>query len=160
MSPSLRSVTILFIALVTASACARDISPNVYRSGAIGEAQTTYAGKIIAAHEVLVKSEEELEDNQTGLLAGGLVGGVAGNQFGGGRGRIATTVGGALLGATLGTLAEGQMKQQTGMEYIVKLDQGRTITLVQGLEPRLGLNQRVYFIEGDSYNRSRIVPAN
>ena len=38
----------------------------------------------------------------TAPLAGGIVGGVVGNQFGGGRGKTVLTVAGALLGASIG----------------------------------------------------------
>jgi uncharacterized protein YcfJ len=38
----------------------------------------------------------------TAPLAGGIVGGVVGNQFGGGRGKTVLTVAGALLGASMG----------------------------------------------------------
>ena len=37
------------------------------------------------------------------LILGGILGGVAGNQFGGGSGNVAMTVGGALLGGALGS---------------------------------------------------------
>ena len=41
-------------------------------------------------------------DSFTAPLAGALLGGVIGNQFGGGDGKTALTVGGALLGASIG----------------------------------------------------------
>jgi uncharacterized protein YcfJ len=41
-------------------------------------------------------------DSYTAPLAGALLGGVIGNQFGGGDGKTALTVGGALLGAAIG----------------------------------------------------------
>lgn len=42
------------------------------------------------------------EGSYTPVIAGAIVGGVVGNQFGGGRGRDALTVAGALLGASVG----------------------------------------------------------
>jgi len=41
-------------------------------------------------------------DSYTAPLAGALLGGVIGNQFGGGDGKTALTIGGALLGASIG----------------------------------------------------------
>ena len=40
--------------------------------------------------------------SETPTIIGGILGGVAGNQFGGGRGRSAMTIAGALLGASIG----------------------------------------------------------
>ena len=45
------------------------------------------------------------EGSYTPVIAGAIVGGVVGNQFGGGRGRDALTVAGALLGASVGPRA-------------------------------------------------------
>jgi uncharacterized protein YcfJ len=41
--------------------------------------------------------------SRTPLIAGGILGGVVGNQFGGGRGQDLLTIGGALLGASIGS---------------------------------------------------------
>ena len=41
-------------------------------------------------------------DSYTAPLAGAILGGVVGNQFGGGNGKTALTIGGALLGASIG----------------------------------------------------------
>ena len=43
-----------------------------------------------------------MNNQDVGVIAGGVVGGVLGNQIGGGTGRILATVGGAALGAYLG----------------------------------------------------------
>ena len=51
----------------------------------------------------------------TPVIAGAIVGGVVGNQFGGGRGRDALTVAGALLGASVGN---DLARQRRGGGYV------------------------------------------
>jgi len=48
---------------------------------------------------------------------------------------------------------------QEGTEYQIKLDNGSTITIAQGIEPRLAVGQRVLVIESNR-SRSRMVPDN
>ena len=47
-----------------------------------------------------------------GMLVGGALGGLAGHQVGGGRGKTAATIGGALLGAWLGSAVGEQMDER------------------------------------------------
>ena len=49
-----------------------------------------------------VTRNHQRRDNYIAPIAGGILGGVAGHQFGGGRGKTALTVVGTLLGASLG----------------------------------------------------------
>jgi surface antigen len=53
----------------------------------------------LAASVTLVGCESNQE---TGTLAGAVVGGVIGNQFGGGGGRVAATIAGAVVGGIVG----------------------------------------------------------
>ncbi|NLK66155.1 MAG: glycine zipper 2TM domain-containing protein [Campylobacteraceae bacterium] len=58
-------------------------------------------------------------DNQNiiGTVGGAVVGGIVGNQFGGGSGRKLATVGGAIAGGVLGNKIEGDMKKDSGCTY-------------------------------------------
>lgn len=148
--------SVLLVALLVLSACARNISPDVYKASHVGEASNTYAGVIVNARQVLVEEEEYLEKNGLGVAGGGVLGGVLGNQIGGGSGRTIATVGGALAGATAGAYAEKELKKQSAIEYVVKLDNGQLMTIVQGISPVYNTGQRVYVMK--SYQgRSRIV---
>ena len=95
------------------------MSSNEYVSAnAVG---VVLEGEVVSARQVTIREKDNLQENQTGMLAGGVVGGVGANNIGKGRGRTAATVGGALLGAALGAVLEDQLSQQQGMEYIVNV---------------------------------------
>lgn len=61
-----------------------------------------------------------------GAVAGGVVGGAIGNQMGGGNGKKALTVLGAIGGAFLGNHIEKNYKASTEYEVVVRYDQGGT----------------------------------
>lgn len=150
----------LIVLLLTGATtgCARQISSNVYSAASIGEASTTYAGVIVSARPVIVQDKEYLEENGLGVVGGGLAGGVIGSQFGKGGGNTLATVAGAVVGATTGAFAEKALKEQNAIEYIVQLDNGSAMTIVQGVEPSFTAGQAVWIIIGSHHgqNRSRI----
>jgi len=134
--------------------CAREISPDVYTSRQVREISTTHVGVIRNIREVRVLQGEELEENGLGLAGGGIAGGIAGNAIG--RGKFVPTAAGAVLGAVAGSFVEKKLKQQSAWEYIVELDNGSLVTVVQGKEEEFGLGQPVYLIVSQS-GGSRII---
>lgn len=140
------------------SGCAREISSNVYSEAHVGEASKTFFGTVVSVRNVTVQGKEKLDENSTGIAMGAIAGGVAGTQLGGGRGRIATTVGGALLGATAGAFAQKALETQDALEYTVELHNGELRTIVQGPENALRVGQpALVMVSRDG--RSRVVPA-
>ena len=139
-------------------ACARQISPDVHTGRAVGETMFTEAGTIQSVRVVEIQEQDTLEGNKTGQILGGLAGGVAGARFGDGVGRALAIAAGAIIGSFAGAFAEQEIKRQPAMEYIVRTDNGDLLTMVQGLEPRLNVGQRV-FVQQGRQGRGRIVPA-
>ena len=152
-----RIAAIAAIASLALASCARQISPGVYTGGSVGEVRQTYAGTLQSARLVTVQEDELLEDNRTGGLVGGVAGGAAASRIGQGTGKAVAIAGGALAGAALGALAERSVKRQQAMEYIVRLDSGALLTVVQGLQPQIGIGQRVY-VQESARGRSRVLP--
>jgi outer membrane lipoprotein SlyB len=146
----------IFAAMVLFSSCAREISSNVYSAGHVGEASTTYSGVITHARQVTVQSGENLEDNGLGIIGGAIAGGYGGSKIGKGEGNTLATVGGALIGATAGAFAEKALKTQNAMEYVVQLDNGGSMTVVQGPSPTFSAGQNVFVIVGQK-GRSRVI---
>lgn len=146
-----------FIAcVVMLSSCAREISSDIYSANHVGEASTTHPGTIIHVRQVTVQENERLQDNGLGIIGGGLAGGYAGSHIGKGEGNMLATVGGALAGATAGAFAEKALKTQQGIEYVVQLDNGQSMTVVQGPQPAFSVGQSVYVIIGQE-GRSRVI---
>lgn len=140
---------------VLITSCAREISSDVYSSRQVGKVSTTYAGTIKNVREVTVQQGEQLEDNGLGIAGGGIAGGVIGSAVG--RGNFAPTAAGAIVGAVAGSLVEKKLKQQQALEYVVELDQGGLLTVVQGTDQQFDVGQPVYVLMSPS-GRSRITP--
>jgi outer membrane lipoprotein SlyB len=79
------------------------------------------------------------------------VGGLVGNQIGGGSGRTAATVGGALLGGAAGSRIGQNVTSRNGLEIEVRLTEGgRRFSVVQEVNPResFAVGDRVRLITG------------
>ena len=151
-------VALLAAASMTLASCARQISPGVYEGGNVGTATQTYTGTVQSARYVVVQEDELLTDNRLGGLIGGAAGGLAASELGQGKGKIAATAGGALAGAALGALAQRGLQRQDAIEYIVRLDDGQLMTIVQGTQPQIPTGRRVY-VQAGSNGTARVLPA-
>lgn len=147
---------LLLAAAVGICSCGRQISPDTYSGEGVGESSVTHAGIIVHARMVNIQDQEYLQDNTMGIIGGGLGGAYLGSKVGKGEGNTLATIGGALIGAAGGALAEQSLKAQPAMEYVVQLDNGETRTVVQGPSPQFAAGQTVYLIVGKK-GRSRII---
>jgi outer membrane lipoprotein SlyB len=143
------------VALSLLSGCARQIGAGSYDAAHVGEASETYEGTVVSVRNVMVEPEQ-LQDNTAGMALGGIAGGLGGSYLGGGSGQLWGALGGAALGATAGALAEQELNTQAGLEYIVKLTNGRILTVVQAPSPAYGVGSRVY-VAVSFKGRSRII---
>lgn len=149
------TITAVLSALLLSS-CATQIGSENHSICTVGEPTCTYSGTIRNVRCVVVNEHDRLEENELGIIGGGVLGGLAGNTIGKGTGNLWTTVGGAVAGATAGALSEKQLKRQKGAEYVVELDNGDLLTVVQGGSPLLQEGQKV-FVMVPSHGRSRVV---
>jgi outer membrane lipoprotein SlyB len=83
-----------------------------------------------------------------GAAGGAILGGLLGNQIGGGHGRQLATVAGAVGGAVVGNQVEGNMKASTSYEIRVRLDDGTLRTFHQSSTPRWRNGDRVRIVKG------------
>lgn len=146
-----------FLFLLTAlflCACGANMDTERYQTSATGQINTVQEGVVINVRPVTIADE----NGTVGTLAGGIAGGVIGNTIGGSS--VANTlgaIGGAVLGGYLGGKAQQGLSTQKGLEYIVKLDSGRAITLVQGNDVQFQVGQHVYVLDADNGERARII---
>jgi outer membrane lipoprotein SlyB len=179
---TMRAPVACLSAFLLLTGCAKNINSQDYSEQAAGEVSETFQGMILSARNVTVKGADKLDQNGMGLLVGGAGGAIAGNQFGAGSGNLAATVGGVVIGAALGALAQSALAEQPGVEYIVKVTMAENIatvsshtdgrkasadsvnrvnekllTLVQGIEPRYTIGQKV-FVLMSAQGRARIIP--
>jgi outer membrane lipoprotein SlyB len=75
------------------------------------------------------------ENTGVGALIGAAAGGAIGSQIGSGSGNVAATLVGIVAGAAAGSATEGALQSASGLQYTVRLDDGRVLTVVQHREP-------------------------
>jgi outer membrane lipoprotein SlyB len=113
----------LFLSVLLLFGCSTPSSGR-YEASEVGRTIETAPGSVVSSRVVRVAGDK----GPVGPLAGGALGG-AGAGWGFGSGWAAII--GAVVGAGAGYLAQNTVSGGEGIEYIVHMDDGRTVTLVQ-----------------------------
>ena len=92
--------------------------------------------------------KQRAQGSGLGAAGGAVLGGLLGNQVGGGTGRQIATVAGAVGGAVVGNQVEGNMKATTTYEIRVRLDDGTLRTFNQSSAPQWSTGDRVRIVKG------------
>lgn len=131
--------------------CASDIDSNYYSTGSVGQVSQAQGCTVVSVRPIKVSTQ-----NGAGTAIGGIAGGIAGSQIGGGNtAHLLGAVGGAILGGFAGNAAQEGLTSQQGYEYIVRLDNGNTVSTTQGADVLLNPGQRCQIIFG---NPAKIIP--
>jgi outer membrane lipoprotein SlyB len=144
----LRKLPVVCLAALLAASCTTPTS-DTYTTSEVGRAAETTRGTVLASRPVEIRGEA----SPIGVGAGAIAG-AAGTNVVGGEGALAVL--GALLGAGLGYLAQGGLGNEDGLEYVVDLEDGRTVTVVQNRaedEVPLPPGAQVLVQLGSSYER-------
>ena len=102
------------------------------------------SGVIEAIHE----DNTRAEGSGVGAAGGAVVGGLLGNQVGGGHGKQLATVLGAVGGAVAGNQIEGSVRATRSYNIVVRLDNGKTRTVHQSAAPNWRQGDRVRVVNG------------
>lgn len=154
-SPALPMVLALALA-AGLSACAPGATNTTYTAGSLGQAAEIRYGTIVGMRPVQISGSQSGLGTAAGGVAGGLVGSTIGGDW---RARTLAGVGGALLGAGAGTLAERGMTQGQAVEFTVRPDRGGPdFTVVQTNELALQTGERVAVSFGDRARLNRVAP--
>ena len=125
-----RAAAYPLVAALLLAGCANP-STTTYSARDVGQPIETTGGTVVSSRVVEIKGE----GGSAGTIAGGAVGATtAGVSIGSGSGSTIAAVLGGLLGAGLGYLAEERLRSREGLEYVVQMDDGRTVTVVQNRE--------------------------
>lgn len=103
-------------------------------------------GKVDSVRYISQKEIIESKSSGWDTLLGATIGGLVGNQFGGGRGKEVATVVGAVAGAGI---AKNRAEQQYSVEYklveiLIKTDKGDLVDVIQDVDSNM------LFERGDS----------
>jgi outer membrane lipoprotein SlyB len=83
-----------------------------------------------------------------GAVGGAVVGGLLGNQVGGGHGKDAMTVVGAIGGAMAGNQIEKNVKSNTSYEIVVRMENGSSRVMHEANQPSWRNGDRVKLVDG------------
>jgi outer membrane lipoprotein SlyB len=92
------------------------------------------------------------EGSGVGAAGGAVLGGLLGNQVGGGHGRQLATVAGAIGGAVAGNQIEGHVRATKSYAITVRLDNGSTRTFHQEAAPSWTAGDRVRIVKGQLHS--------
>jgi outer membrane lipoprotein SlyB len=150
-------VALLAGASLLVTGCAPKVGGSDYARAGVGEVSETFEGVVLAKRVVQLNGSDPSKPGM-GAVAGGVAGGVLGSTIGKGSGNSIATVAGALGGALAGNAIEHSATSQEGFEYQVKITKTQEIiSIAQGAEPNLSVNQPVYVIRSNRGN-SRVIP--
>lgn len=82
--------------------------------------------------------EREGTPSGAGVVAGGVLGALVGNQFGGGDGKTVATILGAIGGGMAGNTVEKKMKKETVYQVQLRMEDGSTRTVEQTTPATVG----------------------
>lgn len=118
--------------LLFASCAQQSLTGDTYSRHEAGRAQSVNHGRVTSVRYVQIQG-----DTQAGTVLGGIAGALLGKEVG--NGRTSNTIG-ALAGAGLGAAAGSHFQKtqgtKQGVEVSVKLNNGRSVLVMQELSPR------------------------
>jgi outer membrane lipoprotein SlyB len=147
---AVKFLAVLLVGSVFLSACAS--TSTRYDPSDVGKTVETSTGSVVSSRVVEVSGD----NSNAGTVGGGALGAATGGIVG--KSGWAAVIGG-VVGAGAGYLAETQLRAGEGIEYIVQMDDGRTVTLVQNREsgePPIANGTAVLVQLGGKY--SRVIP--
>lgn len=92
--------------------------------------------------------QNEAQPSGVGMVAGAVLGGVLGNQVGGGNGRKLATVAGAIGGGYAGNEVEKRTRGTTTYSVRVRMEDGEVRTFPYEQQPGWGVGDRVRVVNG------------
>ncbi|MFL9949366.1 glycine zipper 2TM domain-containing protein [Paraburkholderia agricolaris] len=120
-----------------------------YQSAPVRPVADPYAGEVVAVNTV------QAPEPTTGLgaLGGAVAGGLVGNQIGGGRGKILTTIAGVVGGGLAGNGIEHAVRKQSTYQVQVRMQDGSYRNFSYPTQPDVQIGERVH-VSGDSLTAS------
>ena len=142
------------VALLGMGACAPRNTNTTYTGADIGRSAQVSYGVIVSMRPVTIQGGQ----SGVGTFGGAAAGATAGSFIGGDpRMRILGAIGGAIIGGLAGGAAEGSLSTGQAVEFIIREDNGQTISVVQTNEESFQPNERVVLTRGARTRIARVV---
>jgi outer membrane lipoprotein SlyB len=125
---SMKTIISTCLALALLTGCTQ---PGQSRYGYqdVGQSTTVVFGTVISEREVDITGQ----NTGVGATAGALGGALGGSYIGNGGGSLAGMLAGAVIAGVAGHMAEQAVSDHRGIEYVITIEKGETITIVQNL---------------------------
>jgi outer membrane lipoprotein SlyB len=136
---------------VLLSGCVSSTAGDVYSRDQARTEQSVRMGTVEAVREVRIEGTK----SGVGAVAGGVTGGIAASTIGHGTGSAVAAAVGAIAGGLAGAAAEEGLTKSNGLEITVKLDNGQTVAVVQGVDANTTFQpgDRVRLLSGQGVTR-------
>lgn len=145
---ALTTIAAISILVMMASGCASGLGGETYSRREAGTMQRVQYATILSLRPVKIEGTK----SGIGTAAGAVAGGVAASGVSGGKTGTVAAVIGAVVGGLLGAATEEGMTRTDGVEFGLKMDDGREVSVVQALSPnevfRVGDKVRVLYSSG------------
>ena len=129
----------VLLAALSLQGCATPASGQAYSRQEAKVAWDVYYGRVLAIDEAVIEGER----TALGRIGGGLVGYEAGRTVGGGSGRRIAGAVGAVAGAVAGQAIEERATRADAWQFMIELDGGRTVSIVQARDQAFAVGERV-----------------
>jgi outer membrane lipoprotein SlyB len=141
----------MLAAAVLLSGCVSSTAGDVYSRDQARTEQSVRMGTVEAVREVRIEGTK----SGVGAVAGGVTGGIAASTIGHGTGSAVAAAVGAIAGGLAGAAAEEGLTKSNGLEITVKLDNGQTVAVVQGVDANTTFQpgDRVRLLSGQGVTR-------
>lgn len=145
------SIVVLFLAAGALAGCASSKAGDVYSRDQARTEQSVRMGTVEAVREVQIEGTK----SGVGAVAGGVTGGIAASTIGHGTGSAVAAAVGAIVGGLAGAATEEGLTKSRGLEITVRLDNGQTIAVVQGVDANTSFlpGDRVRILSGQGVSR-------
>ena len=125
-----RSAMLLCAGLLLPTACASP-SSNTYSVADVGRTIETAPATVVSSRVVQIKGESTGYGSLAGAAGGATI---AGSTIGSGSGSTIAAILGGIIGLGAGYLAEERLREDEGSEYVLQMEDGRLVTVVQNRE--------------------------
>ena len=153
MMKSFWGITAVLLTVTVAGCAPRSMSGDVYSRERAQRVQAIEYGEVIEVRQILIEGTK----SGVGTFAGSVFGGALGSGIGRGPGHGIAVVGGAIAGGVAGSAVEEAATRQPGVEVTIRMDTGRTIALVQGIDPPVRAGDRVRVVRNPD-GSARAIP--
>lgn len=143
--------------ILTLSACATPNGQSQYAASQVGQAVQSEFGTVVSARNVGITGQS----SGLGGAVGAGAGAGAGSYVGDGSGGLWAIAAGALIGMAAGAIAEQAVADSVGIEYVITMQSGVTLTIVQNQNKGdrvLGAGDRV-LVQTTGAGYQRVLPA-